>query len=97
MLEFGKSYVVTLTAAAIIADGSSRWAVYGDYKGESKLGDTMYIQFGDFWIKESSIQVIARADHVNLKEVEYTHISPDGEVVKYMDRSNIGRAHLANG
>lgn len=97
MLEFGKSYVVTLTAAAIMPDGSSRWAVHGDYKGEAKLCDNTYVMFGDFWLKESSIQFIARADHANIKEVECIHVSPDGEIVRYMDKSNIGRAHMANG
>lgn len=97
MLEFGKSYVVTLTAAIISADGKSHWAVHGDYKGESSLDGTTYVQFGDSWIKESCIQFIVRADHANLDQIEVVHVTPEGEAFVIKTESNIARAHVVNG
>lgn len=97
MLEFGKSYVVSLSESMITADGNSRWAVFGDYKGEAKLGEDLFLQFGDAWIKAACIRFLTRTDVANMATIQDQAITSDGEKVEYTRPSFIGRAHVRNG
>lgn len=97
MIEFGKSYVVSLSESMIVADGSSRWAIFGDYKGDGKIGDDLFLQFGDALVKAACVRFLTRTDHANLSTIEDQAITNDGEAVKYTRPSFIGRAHAKNG